>query len=126
MSNNSFNFVRADPREVKKIVDSSLSRPYFTRMEIKIIDGPISEAIVTETYCFEIDGQKITYIEYLENPEFGSKVIDVVIRDEDGNDIDISDAAAMLEEIQNLIDEKEQSEQDELMALAKKHNPDNK
>ena len=46
----------------------------------------IVEAIVTETFVLENElGEKVTVIDYLDDR---GKVIDTIVRDENGNDID--------------------------------------
>jgi len=54
--------------------------------------------VTTETYNLEVDGQFITYIEYLNDK---SKLIDCNLRDVDGNEIQ---DAKLLEKVQEFVD----------------------
>jgi len=57
-----------------------------------------SATITTNTFNLEVDGQFITYIEYLNDK---GKVIDCNLRDVDGNEI--ADAA-LLEKVEEFVD----------------------
>ena len=59
-----------------------------------------SSTITTDTYELEVDGQNITYIEYINNK---NKVIDFNLRDTDGHEID---DAVFLDDIQTFVDKK--------------------
>jgi hypothetical protein len=50
------------------------------------ISKPTRQAIITETYKVEVAGFTLTYIDYLNEDE---KVIDSILRDEDGNDLNV-------------------------------------
>jgi hypothetical protein len=57
----------------------------------------ITSTITTDTFEVEHEGKKITYIEYLNEK---SRVIDQVLRDEDGNNID---DPTLLEEMESFV-----------------------
>jgi hypothetical protein len=50
------------------------------------ISPPKRQAIITETYKVEVAGFTLTYIDYLNEDE---KVIDSILRDEYGNDLNV-------------------------------------
>ena len=50
------------------------------------ISKPKRQAIITETYKVKVAGFTLTYIDYLNEDE---KVIDSILRDEDGNDLNV-------------------------------------
>ena len=50
------------------------------------ISKPTKQSITTETYKVEVAGFTLTYIDYLNEDE---KVIDSILRDEDGNDLNV-------------------------------------
>jgi len=62
---------------------------------MKIVSKTVA-AITTETYEVEKDGQKYIYIDYLND---SGKVIDSILRDENGNNVD---NMTLMEEIQEL------------------------
>jgi hypothetical protein len=86
------------PPEV--FLDLSITKPYTVIMQIT---NKTTETITTETYEITTDYHgDVIYIEYLNEK---GKVIDCVLRDSDGNDLsNLSDAPALLEEIQELVD----------------------
>lgn len=57
-----------------------------------------SRTITTNTFNLEIDGQFITYIEYLNDK---NKVIDCNLRDANGNELN---DAALLEKVEEFVD----------------------
>lgn len=57
-----------------------------------------SSTVTTDTYELEVDGQKVTYIEYINDK---NKVIDSNLRNEHGQEIE---DAVLLEKIQDYID----------------------
>ena len=50
------------------------------------ISKPKVQSITTETYKVEVTGFNLTYIDYLNEK---GKVIDSILRDEDGNDLNV-------------------------------------
>jgi len=50
------------------------------------ISKPVIQSITTETYKVEVAGFNLTYIDYL---DANGKLIDSILRDEDGNELNI-------------------------------------
>ena len=50
------------------------------------ISKPTKQSIITETYKVEVAGFTLVYIDYFDDK---GKVIDSILRDEDGNDLNV-------------------------------------